>query len=119
MKKRVLFIAYSVLIWGCYLLMTWLLVFATEPTSGLSMVDSLFIMVVGSYGMVVPVQGGFGAFHLITALGLSIFGISQADGLVFATIAHESQSLLLITLGTISMVLLFFVKKPKVAAKSK
>lgn len=113
MKKRGLFITYSFLIWVLYLLMTYLLFFSTEPTSKLTIIDGIFILVVGSFGMVVPVQGGFGAFHYITAMGLGIFGISQADGLVFATIGHESQTLLLISLGTISMAALFFKRKPK------
>lgn len=117
MKSRILFISYSFIIWGLYLLMTYLLFFSTEPTSNLTIIDGLFILVVGSFGMVVPVQGGFGAFHYITAMGLSLFGISQADGLVFATIGHESQSLLLIVLGTISMVALFFKRKPKPSNK--
>jgi hypothetical protein len=76
-------------------------------------------MVIASYGMVVPVQGGFGAFHLITAMGLGIFGISQEDGLVFATIAHESQTILLVTLGVISMAVLFLKRTPKTAVLSK
>ncbi len=118
MKKRGLFIIYSFLIWGLYFLMTYLLFFSTEPTSDLTIIDGLFILVVGSFGMVVPVQGGFGAFHYITAMGLGLFGISQADGLVFATIAHESQTLLIITFGTFSMVILFFKKKPKSVVES-
>lgn len=113
MKNRLLYILYTFLLWGGYLLMTYLLVFSTVPTKNLSLLDSLFIMVIASYGMVVPVQGGFGAFHLITAMGLGIFGISQEDGLVFATIAHESQTILLVTLGVISMAVLFLKKKPK------
>lgn len=113
MNRRGLFIFYSVLIWILYLLMTWLLVFSTKATSDLSLVDSLFVMVVGSFGMIVPVQGGFGAFHIITATGLGLFGISYEAGLVFATIAHESQTILLIVLGTISLAVLFIKKKPK------
>jgi hypothetical protein len=113
MNRRGLFIFYSFLIWSLYLLMTWLLVFSTKATSDLSFVDSLFVMVVGSFGMIVPVQGGFGAFHIITATGLGLFGISYEAGLVFATIAHESQTILLIVLGTISMAVLFIKKRPK------
>jgi uncharacterized protein (TIRG00374 family) len=118
MKNRGLFIIYSFLLWGLYLLMTWLLFFSTKSTSELSIVDALFVMVVGSFGMVVPVQGGFGAFHIMTAMGLSIFGISQVDGLVFATIAHESQTLMLIAFGVISMAVLFIKKKPKALVTS-
>jgi len=119
MKQRGLFIIYSFAVWCCYLLMTWVLMYATEPTSHLGFVDSLFILVVGSFGMVVPVQGGFGAFHIITAMGLGLFGISREDGLVFATIGHESQTVLLIIFGAVSMALLFLKKKPKPATPSK
>ena len=113
MKNKGLFILYSFLIWGLYLLMTWLLVFSTKSTSELTLVDSLFIMVVGSFGMVIPVQGGFGAFHIMTATGLGLFGISWEGGLVFATIAHESQTILIIALGVLSMFVLFLKRKPK------
>jgi uncharacterized membrane protein YbhN (UPF0104 family) len=113
MKRRGLFVFYSFLLWGLYLLMTYLLVFSTKPTSDLTIIDSLFILVIGSFGMVVPVQGGFGAFHIITAMGLGLFGISREDGLVFATIGHESQTLMIIVLGAISMAILFIKKKPK------
>jgi glycosyltransferase 2 family protein len=113
MRNRRLFIIYSLLLWGMYLLMTWVLLFSTHSTSGLSIIDALFIMVVGSFGMVVPVQGGFGAFHIITAMGLGLFGISREDGLVFATIGHESQTLMYIVFGIVSMIILFIKKKPK------
>lgn len=116
MKTRRLYIFYSFLIWGFYLITAWLLALSTNPTSGLSIVDCLFVMVVCSYGMVVPVQGGFGAFHIITAMGLGIFGISREDGLVYATIGHESQTILLIILGAISIAVLFLKRKPKVVS---
>jgi len=115
MKKRGLFILYSFLIWGSYLFMTWLILLATEPTSGLGIVDGLFIMVVSSFGMVAPVQGGFGAFHIMAKMGLSLYGISPEDGLAFATIAHESQTLYYIVFGTLLMILLFAKRKPKLS----
>lgn len=111
MRRKWQFIFYSFLLWALYLLMTFLLVLATKPTSHLGLTDSLFVLVVGSFGMVVPVQGGFGAFHIITAMGLSIYGISWEDGLVFATIGHESQAILFILIGVLSMTYLFVRKK--------
>lgn len=107
MKERGLFVFYSFLLWGCYLIMAWFLMLSTEPTKGLSIIDSLFVMVIGSFGMVVPVQGGFGAFHIMTATGLGLFGISWEDGLICATIGHESQTLFFIIFGVISMILVF------------
>ncbi len=111
MRRRKLFLLYTLLIWVTYWLMTYLLVFATAPTSHLKPVDALFLLVIGSLGMAAPVQGGFGAFHIITAMGLSIYGISREDGLVFATISHESQTLLVVISGLAFSAYLFLKRR--------
>lgn len=116
MKRRKEFIGYTLLIWFLYWLMTWLLVFSTEPTSHLGPIDGFFLLVVGTLGMAAPVQGGFGAFHIIIAMGLGIYGIERADGLVYAIISHESQTLLVVILGLIFMGILFFRKRKSQAA---
>ena len=112
MKRRKAFFAYTFLLWFLYWLMTWLMVFTIEATSSLSPLDGLFIMVVGSFGMAAPVQGGFGAFHIMTASALSIYGISRANGLTYAIISHESQTLLFIVLGVGAMIY-FMLRKRK------
>lgn len=112
MKRRKEFFLYTILLWFLYWLMTWLLIFATEPTSQLSLVDGFFLLVIGSLGMAAPVQGGFGAYHIITAMGLGIYRISWEDGLVWATISHESQTLLMLAVSVVFMVI-FFIKNRK------
>lgn len=107
MRKRWAFVGYTLLLWLSYWLMTWLLVFSTGPTSHLTVVDGFFLLVVGSFGMAAPVQGGFGAFHIITAMALGIYGISWDEGLIFAVISHESQTLLVVLLG-IAFLFYFF-----------
>ena len=59
------------------------LFFAIESTKLLSPIDGIFIMVVGGLGMVVPVQGGIGAYHLVVKIGLMILGISADAALLF------------------------------------
>lgn len=108
------FILLSVLIWVGYWFMTWALLYSTPITAGLNGWDALFIMVIGSYGMTVPVQGGFGAYHIIAATALSIFGITYENGLIFAVISHESQTFILILGGIIALVYLYFAqRRPK------
>jgi hypothetical protein len=113
MEKRWTFLGYTLLLWFLYWLMTWVLVFATEATSGLSAIDGFFLLVVGTLGMAAPVQGGFGAFHVIIAMALGIYGISWEDGLVYAVISHESQTLLIVILGLVFAAYFFFRSRKK------
>ncbi len=105
------FILLSVLIWVGYWFMTWALLYSTPITAGLNGWDALFIMVIGSYGMTVPVQGGFGAYHIIAATALSIFGITYENGLIFAVISHESQTIILILGGIMALVYLYLAQR--------
>ncbi len=107
MKRRWEFVGYTLLLWFLYWLMTWVLVFATQPTSGLLPIDGFFLLVVGSLGMAAPVQGGFGAFHVITAMALGLYGITWEEGLIFAVISHESQTLLMVIMGVVFITYFF------------
>lgn len=115
MKKRGAFIFHSVFIWFNYLMMTWVVVFALPSTSDLDIIDGMFLLVIGGLGMSAPVQGGIGAFHWIVSRGLfTVYkNVSLEEGLVFATISHESQSLMAIGLGTLSFFLLLRTGKQK------
>jgi uncharacterized protein (TIRG00374 family) len=111
LKKRKVFIFNTIFLWLVYFFMTWLLVFAIPETSQLKPIDGLFILVIGSLGMSAPVQGGIGAFHWIVSLGLTLYGIPKKDGLVFATISHESQAILIVLLGSLSVFMLLLQQK--------
>ena len=113
MKRRRVFIFYSVLLWFIYFLMTWVVVYSIPETSHLTALDGLFLLVIGSLGMSAPVQGGIGAFHWIISKGLTIYGISRKKGLVYATLSHESQTLLVVILGAYSFLLIFLERKKR------
>lgn len=114
LKQRLLFLTYTLLIWICYLLMTYVVFFSIQSTSHLTLTDSLFVMSIGGLGMSAPVQNGFGAFHWIVSRGLMLFGISQADGLLYATLCHESQTLMILILGPIVMLLIMIYRKKQI-----
>jgi len=111
MERRLEFLLFTLLIWASYLTMTWVIFYTLPATSSLGFVDALFILAISSIGMTVPVQGGFGAFHIIVATGLTMYGISREDGLLYATISHESQTIMTIIIGVISLSYLFFKKR--------
>lgn len=117
LKRRGAFLLHTIFIWLSYWMMTWVVVFALPATSHLGIIDGLFLLVIGGFGMAAPVQSGIGAYHWIVSRGLvAVYaGISLEEGLVFATISHESQSLLMILLGSFSFIMLF--KKRRLASK--
>ena len=67
--------------------------------------DALFLMVVGSLGWIIPVPGGFGAYHgIISVTLMSIYGLSQTNSLAFAAVSHEAQVVQMLVIGLISLV---------------
>lgn len=102
------FIFHTIFIWINYTLMTWVVVFAIEPTSHITLGDSIFLLVIGGLAMSAPVQSGLGAFHYIISRGLAfVEGVKIEDGLIYAFLTHESQLILVLIVGTISFYMIF------------
>ncbi len=115
MKNTGWFIFHTFLIWIFYFLMTWVCFFCLESTAHLDMKTGLFVLVVGGLGMSAPVQGGIGAYHYIVSQGLQLFGVSATDGIVYATMVHTTQTLLVVVLGLYALGMLFATSKNKSA----
>lgn len=99
------FLFHTVMIWVCYWLMSYFTILAFPAVGFLDAGDAMFLMVAGSLGWLVPVQGGLGAYHFIVSLALnSVYGINMTDGVIFATISHTSQSLIMILCGIYSFI---------------
>lgn len=92
MPQKGRFLLLTLLMWGCYWLMTYLICFALPVTAHLGLVSSLILLVVGTFGMLIPVQGGFGSFHIAIALWLQVEGLTYAQGLAYATLSHSAQT---------------------------
>lgn len=110
-KNKGAFIFHSVFIWFLYYLMIYCVFFSFEFTSHLTPWAGLTVFVLGSFGMVAPVQGGIGAWHFMVIEGLALYGIDKADGQIFALVAHGSTTLMLIVFGLISLLVLPFVNE--------
>lgn len=104
--KKFWFIFHSVFIWIMYILMIYISFFAFKFTEDITIIQGLTIFVAGSYGMVAPVQGGIGAWHFMVISTLLIFGVTFNDAQVFALVVHSMQTLLIIFLGSISLIAL-------------
>jgi uncharacterized protein (TIRG00374 family) len=116
MERKWEFVLHSVLIWLLYIMMTWMVVFSLEETSGLSFIDGMFLLVIGGLGMSAPVTAGFGAYHWITSRGLVyVYDFPLELGGAYAILAHESNSLLTIVMGAISYASLLMWRKKNTA----
>jgi len=106
MKRGWLFIVYTLGVWTLY--------WATMECTLLALQGigieadlgaALFLMFVGSISSVVPVPGGFGAYHALIAGAVSaLWGLPFATGLIVATVSHETQTLAAILGGGFSYV---------------
>jgi len=103
MEHKGLFILYTLILWGLFLLTSLFVIYALPTSYGLGVTDAFFLMLVGSLAGIVPVPGGFGAFHYVIALTLStLYGIPWQTGIIFATLSHESQAIMTATAGLAS-----------------
>ena len=111
LENKAAFWTHTLLIWVMYLMMTYICFFSIEATKMLTLVDGLYTMIIGGYGMVAPVQGGIGAYHYIVKEGLMLINISENSALLFATIVHAAQTLMTLSVGGISILMLFLSKR--------
>ncbi len=111
MKKKGIFIFHSLFIWLLYYLMLYCVFFSFGFTSHLMPLAGLTVFVLGSFGMVAPVQGGIGAWHFMVIEGLALYGVDRADGKVFALLAHGTTTVMLIVLGLVGLLVLPFINE--------
>lgn len=110
-KKKKAMIFHSFFIWILYYLMLYTAFFAFDFTRGLSPLAGLTTFVMGSFGMLAPVQGGLGTWHFMTKESLALYGITNENGIIFAFVAHTTMNLLLIVLGLLSLLALPLVNR--------
>ena len=100
MEHKWLFFAYTAMIWLSYWFMAASTMWAAPFLEGLTVIDALFLSLVGGLGFAVPVPGGIGAFHFIISLALAgLYGIPMEMGIIYATLSHTSQAITQIVFG--------------------
>ncbi len=114
LKRPWLFIFYSAFVWFLSFLGMYVSFFMLPATSDLGWSAALLLLVVSGFGMAAPVQGGIGAFHLLVSQGLILYGLSQEEGLTFATLVHTLSLVLVVVCGVVSLILLFSEKRKRI-----
>ncbi|RZL34501.1 MAG: flippase-like domain-containing protein [Pedobacter sp.] len=112
MKQKWPFLFHSLFIWFTYLLMFYVAVFALEETSSISLGAVVTAFVIGSLAIGFT-NSGFGAFPLLIAQIFLLYSIPETVGTAFGWLVWISQTILTISLGGISFLLLPLLNKNK------
>jgi len=110
-KRQWTFWLLTLVIWLGYYLMLLVVFFAFPSTTNLSFMAGLTVLVMSGFGMSAPVQGGIGVFHILVSGVLVLYGISPDEGKVFALIAHSTQFLTVLVVGSICFLISLFMTK--------
>lgn len=113
LEHKGLFILYSILIFVCYYFMFYLCFFAFDFTENLSMLCGLSAFIMGSLGIIAPVQGGLGAWHFMVINTLLLYGVQEEEAQTFALLVHGSQTIMLIAVGALAMLAMSLLNKKK------
>ncbi|NUM32138.1 MAG: flippase-like domain-containing protein [Bacteroidetes bacterium] len=106
LQNSLLFIAYSLLIWLMYFATAYFTFFTFQPTSNLSINAGMMVLFLGTVSIILPIPGGIGVFHKLVGSGLVLYGVSESDGITYATISHAVQMIMIFFAGLISMLLI-------------
>ncbi len=105
-----LFILYTVLIWLCYTLMTYIpfWMFDMQEVYNLDMLDALVITVISAIGIAIPSPGGLGTYHYFVKQSLLVlFAVPAVTGIAYATVTH---GVMVLFVSSITPIFLFIDK---------
>ena len=107
-----LFIAYSILIWMMYFVMSYTVIRAFPATENLGFEAMMSLFAIGAIAMAVPLPGGTGSYHVLVPQGLTfLYAVPYADAVAFTFIFHGWQTLIMIVGGALSLLLTAIIVK--------
>jgi hypothetical protein len=110
-KNKPLFFFHTFLIFVLYFLMIYVCFFGFPFTRELGPGAGLAVFVLGSFGMVAPVQGGIGPYHFMVISTLLFFGVQAPQAAAFALLVHGSLNGMILITGLLSLVAIPLVNK--------
>ena len=122
MEGRIKFLALTLGIWGCYYLQLYVAFYAfgftkalcLEPGTAFGLTPCLVAFVLSAIGMAIPSNGGLGPWNIAVMFGLSVYGISDAEGTAFSMLQWSGQTVMLILLGIFTMIYVSINRKPEI-----
>jgi hypothetical protein len=117
LKKRGLFILYTVALWLCYFYGTYLGFFALQETQQYGVKEAFAILSAGSVGVIVT-PGGIGAYALLIKKTMELYGLEEGVALAFGWILWLVQNIVIVIAGVFSFVAIPYFNKRRVSETS-
>lgn len=111
-KEKGLFLLYTALIWGFYVLMAIIGFWAMPELENMPLIASLAVITFGSVGMIVT-PGGIGAYPIIVAQVLMLYGIHEGLGTAYGWVCWTANTAVVLILGILSLILLPIYNRKK------
>lgn len=118
MKRKMLFVLETLLIWGGYFCYFYITFYAFDFTRDLGIGVGLIAFTMSSIGVAVPVQGGIGPWHFMVIATLVCFGVNENDAAAFALVVHTVQTVWIGLVGLFGVVALPLTNKEAKVAVS-
>ncbi|HQQ96990.1 MAG TPA: lysylphosphatidylglycerol synthase transmembrane domain-containing protein [Cyclobacteriaceae bacterium] len=110
LKRKGLFLIYSVLIWVLYFGMSYTVIRAFDTTDQLGLNAVLAVFALGAIAMAAPLPGGAGSYHTIVPAGLVVlYQLPQTDAVAFVFIFHAWQTFTMIVGGVVSLIISYLI----------
>lgn len=104
------YFAYTILLWGLYYLNSYTSLFFFDFTSQLTPLQGLLVFIMGSLSLIVPVQGGLGAWHAMVVFTLGCYGLSTTEAFSYAIVNWCIQEGFVLLLGLYAMIVVMLKK---------
>ena len=105
-----LFIIYSLLTYGLYIMSGYVICLAFNETANLPLIVAFVIYLFGTVGMTLS-QGGIGVYPVLIQMALAIYGISSAVGTAAGWLLWGCQQITVIIVGLLFLIYFSFKKK--------
>lgn len=105
------YVGWTLAIWGVYFINAWLQLYFFDFTSHFGFQCALTFFVCGSMAQIVPVQGGLGAWQIMTILALQCHNLDYDHAVTFAVVAWTIEQVCNIILAGYTFLVIAFRKK--------
>ena len=117
LKRRGLFLFYTLVVWACYFFSTYVGFFALQEIQQDGIKETFAILSAGSVGVIVT-PGGIGAYALLIKKTMELYGLDAGIALAFGWILWLVQTFVVLIGGIFSFVAIPYFNKRKLVSEA-